>query len=47
LDGDNVRHGLNGNLGFSDADRIENIRRVSEVSKLFVEAGVIIRHYRK
>ena len=42
LDGDNVRHGLNGNLGFSDAERIENIRRVSEVSKLFIDAGIII-----
>jgi adenylylsulfate kinase len=42
LDGDNIRHGLNGNLGFSDTDRIENIRRVSEVSKLFIEAGIII-----
>jgi adenylylsulfate kinase len=42
LDGDNVRHGLCGDLGFSDADRIENIRRVGEVAKLFVEAGVIV-----
>lgn len=42
LDGDNVRHGLCGDLGFSDADRIENIRRVGELSKLFVEAGVIV-----
>ena len=42
LDGDNVRHGLNGDLGFSDLDRIENIRRVSEVSKLFVDAGLIV-----
>ncbi|WP_286265580.1 adenylyl-sulfate kinase [Thalassotalea atypica] len=42
LDGDNVRHGLNGDLGFSDEDRIENIRRVSEVAKLFVDAGVIV-----
>lgn len=41
LDGDNVRHGLCGDLGFSDADRMENIRRISEVSKLFIEAGVI------
>lgn len=41
LDGDNVRHGLNNNLGFSAADRQENIRRVGEVSKLFAEAGVI------
>jgi bifunctional enzyme CysN/CysC len=42
LDGDNVRHGLNRDLGFTDADRVENIRRVAEVSKLFVEAGVIV-----
>jgi adenylylsulfate kinase len=42
LDGDNVRHGLNNNLGFSAADREENIRRVGEVSKLFAETGVII-----
>jgi len=42
LDGDNVRHGLCGDLGFSDADRKENIRRVGEVSKLFVEAGLIV-----
>jgi adenylylsulfate kinase len=42
LDGDNVRHGLCGDLGFSDADRMENIRRVGEVAKLFVEAGVIV-----
>ena len=41
LDGDNVRHGLNRDLGFSEADRVENIRRVAEVAKLFVEAGVI------
>ena len=41
LDGDNVRTGLNRNLGFSDEDRHENIRRVSEVAKLFVEAGVV------
>lgn len=41
LDGDNVRHGLCRDLGFSDADRMENIRRVAEVAKLFVEAGVI------
>jgi len=41
LDGDNVRHGLNGDLGFSDEDRIENIRRISEVAKLFVDAGTI------
>ena len=42
LDGDNVRHGLNGDLGFSDQDRIENIRRISEVAKLFVDAGLIV-----
>ncbi len=42
LDGDNVRHGLNRDLGFSEADRVENIRRIAEVSKLFVEAGLII-----
>jgi len=41
LDGDNVRHGLCGDLGFSDVDRMENIRRISEVSNLFIEAGVI------
>lgn len=42
LDGDNIRHGLNGDLGFSDKERVENIRRVGEVSKLFVDAGVIV-----
>ena len=42
LDGDNVRHGLNRDLGFTDADRVENIRRVGEVAKLFVEAGAIV-----
>ena len=42
LDGDNVRHGLNKNLGFSPADRTENIRRIGEVSKLFTDAGVIV-----
>jgi adenylylsulfate kinase len=42
LDGDNVRHGLNKGLSFSDEDRIENIRRISEVSKLFVDAGIIV-----
>jgi bifunctional enzyme CysN/CysC len=42
LDGDNVRHGLNRDLGFSDADRVENIRRVAEVAKLFVEAGTVV-----
>lgn len=41
LDGDNVRHGLNKDLGFSDKDRVENIRRIGEVGKLFVDAGVI------
>lgn len=42
LDGDNVRHGLCGDLGFSDKDRVENIRRISEVVKLFVDAGQIV-----
>ena len=42
LDGDNVRHGLNRDLGFTDADRVENIRRVAEVSKLMVDAGLIV-----
>src|SRR4029077_12248888 len=42
LDGDNVRHGLNRDLGFTDADRVENIRRVGEVAKLFVDAGLIV-----
>lgn len=42
LDGDNVRHGLCGDLGFSSKDRQENIRRIGEVSKLFMEAGVIV-----
>ncbi|MDQ0482439.1 adenylylsulfate kinase [Alkalihalobacillus hemicentroti] len=41
LDGDNVRHGLNNNLGFSPEDRTENIRRIGEVSKLFTDAGVM------
>jgi len=41
LDGDNVRHGLNKNLGFSPEDRTENIRRIGEVSKLFADAGII------
>jgi len=41
LDGDNVRHGLNKDLGFSPADRTENIRRIGEVAKLFTEAGVV------
>src|SRR5882757_2639788 len=42
LDGDNVRHGLNRDLGFTDADRIENIRRVGEVAKLMADAGLIV-----
>ncbi|PKH00402.1 adenylyl-sulfate kinase [Paraglaciecola sp. MB-3u-78] len=42
LDGDNVRHGLCGDLTFSDKDRVENIRRIGEVSKLFVDAGIIV-----
>jgi bifunctional enzyme CysN/CysC len=42
LDGDNVRHGLNRDLGFTEADRVENIRRIAEVAKLFVEAGMIV-----
>jgi bifunctional enzyme CysN/CysC len=42
LDGDNVRHGLNRDLGFTDADRVENIRRVGEVAKLMTEAGLIV-----
>ena len=42
LDGDNVRHGLSRDLGFTDADRVENIRRVGEVAKLFVDAGMIV-----
>ena len=42
LDGDNIRHGLNKNLGFSPADREENIRRIGEVSKLFADSGVIV-----
>ena len=41
LDGDNVRHGLCGDLGFSDQDRVENIRRIGEVAKLLTEAGII------
>lgn len=52
LDGDNVRHGLNSNLGFSPQDREENIRRIGEVAKLFVDAGMVtfaafISPYRK
>jgi bifunctional enzyme CysN/CysC len=42
LDGDNVRHGLNRDLGFTDEDRVENIRRIGEVGKLFVEAGLLV-----
>ena len=41
LDGDNIRHGLNKNLGFSPADRTENIRRIGEVAKLFTDAGMV------
>ena len=42
LDGDNVRHGLNKDLGFTDADRIENIRRVGEMARLMVDAGLVV-----
>jgi adenylylsulfate kinase len=42
LDGDNIRHGLNSNLGFSPEDRTENIRRIGEVAKLFTDAGLIV-----
>jgi adenylylsulfate kinase len=42
LDGDNIRHGLNKDLGFSDYDRTENIRRIGEVAKLFVDSGAIV-----
>lgn len=42
LDGDNVRHGLNRDLGFSDTDRQENIRRIGEVASLFVDAGIVV-----
>jgi bifunctional enzyme CysN/CysC len=42
LDGDNIRHGLNKDLGFTDVDRVENIRRVAEAARLFVEAGLIV-----
>jgi bifunctional enzyme CysN/CysC len=42
LDGDNVRHGLNRDLGFTDADRVENIRRVAEVARLMADAGLIV-----
>lgn len=41
LDGDNIRSGINNNLGFSEADRTENIRRIAEISKLFVDCGII------
>jgi bifunctional enzyme CysN/CysC len=42
LDGDNLRHGLNRDLGFTDADRVENIRRVGEVARLFIDAGLVV-----
>jgi len=42
LDGDNVRHGLNKDLGFGESDRVENIRRIGEVAKLFVDSGLIV-----
>jgi adenylylsulfate kinase len=42
LDGDNIRHGLNGDLGFSPAERTENIRRIGEVARLFTDAGVLV-----
>jgi bifunctional enzyme CysN/CysC len=42
LDGDNVRHGLNKDLGFTEADRVENIRRVAEVARLMIDAGLIV-----
>ncbi len=42
MDGDNIRHGLNRDLGFSDGDRRENIRRIGEVAKLFVDSGLIV-----
>lgn len=42
LDGENVRHGLNKDLGFTDEDRVENIRRIGEMARLFVDAGVIV-----
>lgn len=41
LDGDNIRSGINNNLGFTEADRVENIRRIAEVSKLFVDTGIV------
>ena len=42
LDGDNIRHGLNNDLGFDEQSRVENIRRIGEVSKLFLDAGIIV-----
>ena len=42
LDGDNIRHGLNKDLGFSESDRMENIRRIGEVAKLFVDQGTVV-----
>jgi bifunctional enzyme CysN/CysC len=42
LDGDNIRHGLSKDLGFTDADRVENIRRIAEVAKLMVDAGLVV-----
>jgi bifunctional enzyme CysN/CysC len=42
LDGDNVRHGINRDLGFSDSDRVENIRRIAEIAKLMLDAGLIV-----
>ncbi len=42
LDGDNIRHGLNRDLGFTDADRVENIRRIAEVARLMVDAGIVV-----
>ncbi len=41
LDGDNIRSGINNNLGFSEADRVENIRRIAEIGKLFIDSGII------
>ena len=41
LDGDNIRSGINNNLGFTEADRVENIRRIAEVSRLFIDTGII------
>ena len=42
LDGDNIRHGLNGDLGFDETSRVENIRRIGEVAKLFVDSGTVV-----